>query len=128
MEPTVPIFDFNTPWVALIQIALFVLLPQLVGLVTDKLTDPKVKTLLLGGLTLVSSALTFVLDYAVSDTWATFDPIALVNLVVNFVITWGLANAFYGRVLKPLGATEAAQNSNLIQIFGPAKSEDRRAA
>jgi hypothetical protein len=126
MEPSIPVFDFNTPWVALIQIALFVALPQLVGLVTDKLTDAKVKTYLLGALTLVSTILTFLLDFAVADAWSTFEPVALVNIIVNFAITWAAANAFYKGVLVPTGASEAAQESNVIQLFGP--SEERLAA
>jgi len=119
-----PVFDFHNPWVAIIQLALFFALPQLVALVTVKLTSAKIKTWLLAGLTLVGVVLTWLLDIAVADAWASLDWTELTGIVVNWVVAWLLSNAAYKGVLKPSGATEAAQNNNAIKIFGPDPKAD----
>ena len=111
-----PVFDFANPWVALIQLTLLYVLPRLVGLVTDKATDPRVKIVLLGLLAVVTSALTWLLDVAVANGWATLDWTALVNVVVNAAITFALANAVYRGVIKPTGQAEADAKNDAIQL------------
>jgi len=126
----VPIFDFHTPWVALIQLMLFFALPQLVGLITVKLTSAKVKTYLLALLTLIGVILTWLLDVAVADAWATLDWTELVNIIVNWIVAWLLSNAAYKGVLIPTGAAESAAENTTIKLFGPdpARVEAEKAA
>lgn len=120
----VPVFDFHNPWVALIQLALTYLLPRLVGLVTAKFTASGVKLALLGGLTVLTSALTFLLDVAVANSWATLDPTDLVNVVVNAALTFALAQGVFTGVIKKLGQAEKDAESNVIQLF-PEKAGPR---
>ena len=114
---TLPVFDFHNPWVALIQIALLFVLPTLVGLVTDKVTDSKTKALLLGLFTLVSTALVWLLDVAIAGAWGEADWTSLVNVLVGAIITWALANGIFKGVLVPTGVIEKAQESNVIQLL-----------
>lgn len=116
---TIPIFDFHEPWVALIQLALFFALPQLVGLITVKLTSARIKAWLLAGLTLLGVILTWLLDIAVADAWATLDWTELVNITVNWVVAWLLSNAAYKGFLVPTGAADRAAENTTIKIFGP---------
>lgn len=112
----IPLFDFGTPWIALIQLALMFILPTLVGLVTDRLSASWLKVVLLGGLTFASTILTSLLDSMMAGT-----PYDWVNMVANGLITWALAIAAYMGILKPTGVIESAQKSTAIQIFGPEK-------
>lgn len=123
-----PVFDFHNPWVALIQIALLFILPTLVGLVTDKLTDSKTKALLLGLLTLISTALVWLLDVAIAGAWGEADWTGLLNVVISAAITWALANGIFKGVLVPTGVIEKAQDSNVIQFVDRGKSEAVAAA
>jgi tetrahydromethanopterin S-methyltransferase subunit C len=109
--------DITQPWVALIQVILVFVLPQLVGLITDKVSSSKLKTFLLALLTLLGVVGTRLLGVAVDDAWSTYDWNELINLVINWVLVWLLANSAYKGVLKPIGATEKAQESNVIQLF-----------
>lgn len=117
---TIPVFDFNTPWVALIQLALFYLLPRLVGLVTDKISKSIVKITLLAALALLASFLTWLLDVAVADTWATLDWSEAITILVNAAITFALANGVFKGVIVPLGqAAKDAENRNIQIIDRP---------
>jgi predicted Na+-dependent transporter len=113
----IPVFDFNNPWVALIQIVLFYVLPRVVGLVTDRLTASVVKIILLGALSVVGSALTWLLDVAVANSWATLDWTALVNVIVNAAITFALAQGVYKGVIVPLGQNKKDAESTVIQFI-----------
>ncbi len=113
----IPLFDFDTPWVAIIQLTLMFILPTLVGLVTDRLSASWIKVALLGGLTFASTILTTLLDTMLAGTEYDW-----VNMIANGLITWALAIAAYLGILKPTGMAEAAQSSNVIQIFGPSQS------
>lgn len=115
--PEIPVFDFHSPWVALIQLALFWLLPWLTGLLTDRYTSAKVKIAVLGVSTVLASALTWLLDVALADGWATLDWAALVEVIVNAALTFALANAVHRGVNVPTGIAAAAQESNVIQLF-----------
>ena len=119
---TIPVFDFHNPWVALIQLTLLYLLPRLVGLVTDKLTASGVKIALLGLLSVVGSALTFLLDVAIADAWASLDWVALLNVIVNAAITFALAQGVFKGVIVPLGQADRDAASSAIQVFGPSAS------
>jgi hypothetical protein len=114
----IPVFDFANPWVALIQIVLFYVLPRLVGLVTSKTTSSGTKVALLGVLTLVASALTWLLDVAVASTWDTMDYTALINVVVNAAITFALANGIFQGVIKPTGQAERDASNTTLQLVG----------
>lgn len=116
---TLPLFDFHTPWVALIQLALTYFLPRLTGLVTDKLAASSTKITVLGALTVVTSALTWLLDVAVANSWATLDWTALLNVIVNAALTFAVAQGVFKGVIEPLGHAEKDANSNVIQLFGP---------
>jgi len=123
MLTDVPVFDFANPWVALIQIALFWALPLVTGLLTDKASDPRVKVAVLGVTTVVASALTWLLDVAIASSWATADWTALVEVIVNAGITFAAANAIHRGVNIPTGMAAAAQESNVIQLFGPSSEK-----
>jgi|GEM_PF-4316489 len=123
MEPTaIPVFDFNNPWVAVIQIALIYVLPRITGLVTDKLTASGLKIIVLGALVVAATALTWLLDIAVAQAWATIDYTALINVLVNSALTFFLAQAAFTGIIKPLGQSERDAASTKIKMVGPSAS------
>lgn len=126
---TVPLLDFHAPWVALIQLALIYFLPRLTGLVTDKLTASGIKIAVLGVLTVLTSALTWLLDVAVADAWATMDWTALLNVAMNAALTFAVAQGVFKGVIVPLGQADRDANSNVIQLFrAPVSETQERAA
>lgn len=133
MEPTIPVFDFASPWVAVIQIVLIYLLPRLVGLISDKLAKSSWKIIALGVVTIIASGLTWLLDVALADAWATLDWTALINVLVNSALTFFLAQGVYQGILKPTGsaARDAERGVSLIPA-DPVKerevAEEKRAA
>jgi hypothetical protein len=128
MDGSIPLFDFHTPWVALIQLALTYFLPRLTGLVTDKLTATHVKIIVLGALTVITSALTWLLDVAVANSWATLDWVGLLNVAVNAALTFAIAQGVFKGIIQPLGQHEKDAASNVIQLFGPSVSRNQVAA
>lgn len=114
---TIPVFDFNNPWVALIQLALVYLLPRLTGLVSDRFAASHWKIAMLGGLTVVGSALTWLLDIAIAQTWSTLDWTEFVNVVVNAALTFFLAQGTYRGVIVPLGQAERDAQSTALQFI-----------
>src|SRR5690606_5125034 len=76
------------------------------GLVSDRLAASLKKTALLGALSVIASALTFLLDVAVADAWATLSWVALVNVIVNAAIVWVLSQQVFDRIIKPSGQAE----------------------
>jgi hypothetical protein len=109
---SVPVFDFQNEWLAIVQVALVLVLPILVGLVTDKLSSSLLKVVLLGGLTYAATLLTGLgdaLSAGVAFDW--------VNLAMNGFITWALAAASYAGILKPSGLIAKAQSSTAVQVF-----------
>lgn len=113
----IPVFDFSNPWIALIQLILFYVLPRLVGLVTDATTKPGIKVALLGLLAVATSALTWLLDVALANGWAALDWTALINVVVNAAITFALANSIYRGVIKPTGQAARDAANDTIQLI-----------
>jgi hypothetical protein len=125
MDPTtVPVFDFHTPWVAVIQLVLLYVLPRLTGLVTDRLTASLKKVAILGVLSVVGSGLTWLLDVAVSNTWASFVWTDLINIVVNASLTFFFANTVYDKVIKPSGAADADAMNTTIKLFGASPARE----
>lgn len=119
-----PAFDFHQPWVALIQLALTYFLPRLTGLVTDSGVDAKVKIAVLAVLSVLSSALVYLLTIAIANTWSTLDWTALLNIVVNAALTFALAQGVFKGVIVPSGAAEKDASSTAIQFitFGSASN------
>ena len=119
-----PAFDFHQPWVALIQLALTYFLPRLTGLVTDSGVGAKVKIAVLGVLTVLASALTYLLAIAVANSWATLDWTALLNVIVNAALTFALAQGVFKGVIVPSGAAEKDAKSTALQFitFGSASN------
>ena len=92
----------------LLTLAVQALLPLAVGLVTKKSTNPKVKSLLLGLLTAANATCLGLLGGV---------PVA--DIAITAVI--GLATSLgthYG-IYKPLGATEAVQNTLVVDPYTP---------
>lgn len=112
----IPVFDFNNPWVALIQLALAYLLPLLTGLVSDKLAKPVYKIAALGVLNIIGAGLTWLLDIAISQAWSTLDYTALINVVVNAALTFFLAQGVYQGIIKPTGQAAAVANAGVSII------------
>ena len=96
---------FSLTWVQLLQFAVAVLLPLLVGLVTTKVTKSGVKAVLLLALSVITSLLSVLL--AASQAGTTYDlGVGLLLGLSTFII--GVA-MHYG-LWKPVGATQAAQS------------------
>jgi hypothetical protein len=112
----IPVFDFNNPWVALIQLALAYLLPLLTGLVSDKLAKPVFKIAALGVLNIIGAALTWLLDVAIASAWDTLDGTALINVIVNAALTFFLAQGVYQGIIKPTGQAAAVANAGVSLI------------
>ncbi len=115
---SIPVFDFHNPWVALIQLALIYFLPRLTGLVTDRWSASGVKIAVLGVLSVLASALTWLLDVAVASSWATLDWIALINVIVNATLTFAIAQGVFKGVIVPLGQADRDAANNSIKLFG----------
>lgn len=112
-----PIFDFSQGWVSIIQLLLVLILPTVVGLVTDRLTATWVKALVLASLAAATTLLAGLLDaltLGVQFDW--------LNAVGTFVISVLVAQLSYLGLLKPWGVIEKAQSSTAIQVFGPSES------
>lgn len=112
----IPVFDFNNPWVAIIQIALAYVLPLLTGLVSDRLAKASYKVLLLGVLNIISAGLTWLLDIALAQAWATIDYTALINVVVNAALTFFLAQGVYQGIIKPTGQADRVARAGISLI------------
>lgn len=104
-------------WIDLVSlIVLPLVLPALVGLVSNSSWSTLWKRLTLGGLSLVTSVLTGVVQAITTGTkydigWA----------VAQFVATWGLAELTYYGILKaPIttGATKQKSIASVIQSKG----------
>lgn len=126
----IPVFDFNNPWVAIIQLALAYFLPLLTGLISDRLAKPALKIAALGVLNVIGAALVWLLDVAIAQAWSTLDWVALVNVIVNAGITFFLAQGVYKGIIVPTGQAAAVANSgiSLIPADPERQYEEARAA
>lgn len=128
---SIPAFDFSAGWVSIIQLLIVIVLPTVVGLVTDRLSASWVKALILAALAAATTLLTSLLDAMMSG--AEFD---WVNAVGTFIVSVGVAQLSYLGLLKPWGVIDKAQGSNVIQFVGPSEAriardynfEEKRAA
>lgn len=114
-----PLLDFHQPWVALITLALTYLLPRLVGLVTTNVASAGLKIAVLGILSVVTQALTYLLTVAVANSWGSLDWTALANVIVNAGLTFAIANGVFKGVIQPLGQAEKDKQSAAIAFIGP---------
>jgi len=120
MDPsTIPVFDPATPWVAVIQLVLVYVLPRLTGLVTDRLTKPTLKILVLGVLSVIGTALTWLLGIAVANTWSGLDWSALLTVVVNASLVFLFSNVVYKSVIQPTGQAAKDAANDTVKIIGP---------
>jgi hypothetical protein len=87
-------------WAAL-SLCLQFLLPLLVGLVTTKETNRETQFLLLGGLTLLATVITQVLDDHASGT-----AINLVQILVTAVVNFGVSLLAHYNVWKPTNLSD----------------------
>jgi hypothetical protein len=119
----IPVFDFHTPWVALIQLALVYFLPRLTGLVTDRFSASGTKITVLGVLSVLGSALTWLLDVAMANSWASLDWVTLVNVIVNAALTFAIAQGVFKGVIVPLGQADRDADNTTIKLFGPSSPQ-----
>lgn len=119
MTPEIPVFDLQNPWVGLIQLALFYILPRLTGLVTDRLSKPAWKIATLGVLSVLGTVLTRLLDVAVANGWSTLDWMSLFNLVINAGVVFIFSNVIYKTVIVPTGQNEKDARNETFKIIGP---------
>jgi len=111
MDPSIPLFSFDTEWVGVIQFIIAVGLPVLVGIVTTKVTKSWIKVVLLGGLTFVSTILTGLLDAntaGVQFQW--------LSALLNAGASWAYSIAIHFGIWKPLKVTDRVQESEALVI------------
>lgn len=114
---SIPAFDFSQGWVSIIQLLLVLILPTIVGLVTDRLAASWVKALVLAVLAALTTLLAGLLDALTAG--AAFD---WVNAIGTFVVSVMVAQFSYLGILKPWGVIEKAQGSGAIQFIGPSRA------
>ena len=113
----IPVFDFSQGWVAILQVMLAIVIPVLVGLVTDRLTASWVKALVLAVLSALSVLVTSLLEVLTGG--GTFESFDWVNAVGTFIVSVGIAQLSYLGLWQKWGVTQAAQNTTVLQLFGP---------
>lgn len=113
----IPVFDFSQGWVAILQVMLAIVIPVLVGLVTDRLTASWVKALVLAVLSALSVLVTSLLEVLTGG--GTFESFDWVNAVGTFIVSVGIAQLSYLGLWQKWGVTQAAQNTTALQLFGP---------
>ena len=113
----IPVFDFSQGWVAILQVLLAIIIPVLVGLITDRLTASWVKALILAALSALSVLVTSLLEVLTGG--GTFESFDWVNAVGTFIVSVGIAQLSYLGLWQKWGVTQAAQNTTALQLFGP---------
>lgn len=104
--PTLPVYGFAPNLGGLLSLAITIVLPILVGLVTKRSTSRGVKAVLLLFLSAVNSVLSAWLQ--AENTAAVFE---WIPVVYSTAINFGIAVAIYFGFYRPTGVAEAAQNS-----------------
>lgn len=105
--PSLPVYGFDPSSISgLLSLAITVLLPLVVGLVTTRTTSPAVKAVLLLAAAAIKGFLEAWLQAANSAVDFAFVPVAI-SIVVNFAIA---AVVHFG-LWKPVGASDAAQRA-----------------
>ena len=115
----IPVFDFSQGWVAILQVMLAIVIPVLVGLVTDRLTASWVKALILAALSALSVLVTSLLEVLTGG--GTFESFDWVNAVGTFIVSVGIAQLSYLGLWQKWGVTQAAQKTTALQLFGPSQ-------
>lgn len=117
--PTLPVYGFAPNLGGLLSLAITIVLPILVGLVTRQSTAAGVKAVLLLGLAAVKTVLEAWLQAVNTDV--VFD---WVPVVYSVLINFGIAVAVHYGLFKPSGVSAAAQRS-LVADRSPASSGPR---
>ena len=105
--PSLPVYGFDPNSLSgLISLAITVLLPLVVGLVTTRTTSPGLKAVLLLAAAAIKSLLEAWLQAANSAVDFAFVPVAI-SIAVNFAI----AVVVHFGLWKPVGAAAAAQRA-----------------
>lgn len=105
--PALPVYGFDPNSISgLISLIIAVLLPLVVGLITTRATSPGVKAVLL----LIFAAVKSFLEGWLAARSAHID-FAFVPVAISTVVNLAIAVVAHFGLLKPTGATAAAQNS-----------------
>lgn len=112
MDPTtnVPVFSFQPDLGGLLSLAVTLVLPLLVGLVTTRLTSSGTKAVLL--VTLASVTTVIQAWLASVNAHVPFD---WMTVVFNAVINTGVGVAAHFGLWKPTGAAKAAEDSGITR-------------
>ncbi|MFG1846785.1 hypothetical protein [Micromonospora carbonacea] len=106
--PALPVYGFAPNLGGLLSLAITILLPILVGLVTRRSTSPGVKAVLLLTLSAVNSILSAWLQ--AENTSAVFE---WIPVVYSTLINFGIAVAVHFGLFKPTGVSDAAQEAGV---------------
>lgn len=117
-----PAVDFQPDWILMVNWLVAVLLPVLVGLVTNRLTASLVKHLILAGLAGVSTLAGEFLRVA-----STGEPFDLFTALFTFGSSMIVAWLTYDKIWKPAGVTQSAQEIGMSEKK-IAEAEERDAA
>lgn len=104
--PALPVYGFAPNLGGLLSLAITIVLPILVGLVTRQSTSAGAKAVLLLALAAVNSALSAWLQ--AENTAAVFE---WIPVVYSTALNFGIAVALHFGLFKPTGAAQAAQRS-----------------
>lgn len=96
--------EFEIDWVQGIAALLGVVFPLLVALVTKRATSPKVKGLLLTGISVVAGLLSEISNALVNGT--SFDPLAWLIVTLAALVA---GQTVYSSIWKPAGLSKALQ-------------------
>ncbi len=115
--PALPVYGFAPNLGGLLSLAITVLLPILVGLITRQSTSAGTKAVLLLALSAVNSVLSAWLQ--AENTNAVFE---WIPVVYSTAINFGIAVTLHFGLFKPTGVASAAQNSGVKDqpLSGPA--------
>lgn len=108
-QPAIPQVVNSVSWVAVLQLLVLpILFPVVVGLVSTSKWSTLAKRLSLGGLTLLSSVFAQLVQSATDKT-----PIDIGALILQFLLTWGLAELAYWKLIKVPATTTPTTTLNL---------------
>lgn len=105
--------EFSLPPSSMVALTASVVLPLIVGLVTTHVTAPKIKGLLLTGLSVATGVLSE-LGAAMTDG----TPYDLGVGIVNAILALGVAQGAYGALWKPTGVASKMQSVGIHAATG----------
>lgn len=106
--PTLPVYGFEPTLGGLLSLAVTVILPILVGLITRKSTSPAVQAVLLLAFAAVKTVLTAWLQ--AENTAAEF---VWIPVVYSTLVSFGIAVALHFGLWRPTGVADAALRSGV---------------